>query len=195
MMTTFGLSIILQNAYLAAFTADSRSIDVGYASAPLRLGPFTTPMIYAIGFAIAVVVIGLVHFAVSRTSFGRDLRACAEDANAAAVMGVNVQRVRALTFALGAGCAAIGGVLIGMGLTFSPTAGGSYLFNNFAILVLGGIGSISGTLIGGVFLGLAESLGGVVLGDGWRDFVGIVIFLAVLALRPEGLLRSARAFR
>jgi branched-chain amino acid transport system permease protein len=193
MMTTFGLSVILQNAYLVAFSADSRSIAVGYAAAPLKLGPFTTPMIYAIGFAISVVVIGLVHFAVSRSGFGRDLRACAEDSNAAAVMGVNVQRVRALTFALGAACAAIGGVLIGVGLTFNPTIGGSYLFNNFAIIVLGGVGSISGTLIGGLVLGLAESLGAVALGDGWRDFVGIVIFLAVLALRPQGLLRTARA--
>jgi branched-chain amino acid transport system permease protein len=193
MMTTFGLSVILQNLYLVAFSADSRSIDVGYAAAPLRIGPFTTPMIYAVGFAISVVVIGLVHFAVARTGFGRDLRACSEDANAAAVLGVNAPRIRALTFALGAACAGVGGVLIGVGLTFSPTVGGGYLFNNFAVLVLGGVGSISGTLLGGLVLGLAESLGAVALGDGWRDFVGIAIFLAVLALRPEGLLRPARA--
>jgi branched-chain amino acid transport system permease protein len=193
MMTTFGLSIILQNVYLAAFAADSRSIDVSYAASPLRLGPFTTPTIYAIGFAVSVLIIGLVHFVVTRTAFGRDLRACAEDPNAAAVLGVNVVRIRALTFALGAACAAVGGVLIGVGLTFSPTSGATYLFNNFAVLVLGGVGNILGTLVGGLFLGLAESIGGVTLGDGWRDFVGIVIFLGVLALRPEGLLRSARA--
>jgi branched-chain amino acid transport system permease protein len=193
MMTTFGLSVILQNVYILAFSGDSRSIERPYATTPLRLGPFTVAEIYLIGFVISVVVIGLVHLLVAHTSFGRDLRASATDAAAAAVMGVDVRRVHALTFALGAACGAIGGVLIGIAFTFTPTVGAVYLLSDFAIIVLGGLGSIFGTLIGGIVLSVLQSLGGIALGDGYRDLVGLVIFLAVLALRPEGLLRPGRA--
>ena len=108
-------------------------------------------------------------------------------------MGVDVKRVHALTFALGAACAAIGGVLIGIAFTFTPTVGAVYLLTDFAIIVLGGLGSIVGTLVGGIALSVLQSLGGVALGDGYRDLVGLVIFLAVLAVRPEGLLRPGRA--
>jgi branched-chain amino acid transport system permease protein len=193
MMTTFGLSVILQNVYILAFSGDSRSIERDYATAALHLGPFTVAEIYLIGFAVSVVVIGLVHLLVSRTAFGRDLRASATDAAAAAVMGVDVKRVHAQTFALGAACAAIGGVLIGIAFTFTPTVGAVYLLTDFAIIVLGGLGSIAGTLIGGVALSVLQSLGGLALGDGYRDLVGLIIFLAVLAVRPEGLLRPSRA--
>jgi branched-chain amino acid transport system permease protein len=107
------------------------------------------------------------------------------------VIGGNVQRVHAQTFALGAGCAAIGGTLIGIAFSFTPASGASYLLTDFAIVVLGGLGNIAGTLVGGITLGILQSVGGVVLGDGYRDLVGLVLFLAFLALRPQGLLARA----
>ena len=192
MMTTFGISIILQNVFILFFSADTRSIERNYATAALTIGPVTVALIYLIGFLISVVVIVLVHLLVSRTGFGRDLRASATDAGAAAAIGVDVRRVHLLTFALGAACAAIGGTLIGITFSFTPTIGAGYLLTDFAIVVLGGLGNIFGTLVGGIMLGVLESFGAVVLGsDGYRELIGLLVFLIALALRPQGLLAGS----
>ena len=190
MMTMFGVSIILQNFYLFAFRADTRSIEAPYATRALQLGPVTVAEIYVIGFAVSVLLVLGVHLLVSRTTFGRDLRAASADPVAAAAIGVDVARVHALTFALGAACAAMGGVLIGTAFAFTPTAGATWLLISFAVVVLGGIGNIFGTLVAGLVLGLLQSLGAVLFGDGWRDFVGLALFLAVLALRPQGIVAA-----
>jgi branched-chain amino acid transport system permease protein len=188
MITTFGLSIILQNIFILGFSADTRAIDRDYASAPLSLGPVTVPLVYLIGFLISVVAFVAVHLLVSHTRFGRDLRASAIDSTAAAIVGVDVRRVYLLTFALGAACAGIGGTLIGVAFSFMPNTGGAYLLTDFAIVVLGGLGNIFGTLIGGITLGVLQSFAGVLLGDGYRDLVGLLVFLIALAVRPHGLL-------
>jgi len=192
MMTAFGVSIILQNAFLLAFTADSRAIDLPYAAAPLSVGPVTVPRIYLISFAVSVVAIVLVQLLVSRTRFGRELRASAADPAAAEVNGVDVRRVHALTFALGGACAGVGGALIGAALSFTPSTGATYLLTGFAIVVLGGLGNVFGTLVAGVALGVIQSAGGLVFGDGYRDLVGLVVFLLALTFRPQGMLSFAK---
>ena len=187
MMTTFGLAIVLENLFVLYFSADTRSIERDYATVPLALGLVSVPLVYVIGFVISVCAIVAVHFVISRTAFGRDLRASAVDPSAAAAVGVDVRRVHALTFALGAACAAAGGTLIGIIFSFTPASGANYLLTDFAIVVLGGMGNIFGTLIGGILLGVLQSLAGITLGDGYRDLVGLVLFLSVLAVRPQGL--------
>ena len=193
MMTMFAVSIILQNAFVLGFSADTRSIAVSYAAQPLTVGPVTVPLIYLIGFAISAVCILAVHWLVSSTGFGRDLRASAADPGAATTLGVDVGRVQMLTFALGVACAGVGGVLIGAAFQFGPSSGASYLLNSLAIVVLGGLGNVLGTLVGGVTLGALQSLGGLTLGDGYRDVVGMALFLAVLAFRPDGVVGGRRA--
>jgi branched-chain amino acid transport system permease protein len=191
MMTMFGVSIILQNLLLLGFSADSRTIEAAYAARPLHLGPVTVPQIYVIGFVVSVAIVGLVHLLVTRTAFGRELRASSADASAAAAMGVDVRRVHAFTFALGAACAAMGGVLIGTAFSFTPGSGATYLLVSFAVVVLGGVGNIFGTLVAGIAMGVMQSLGAVLLGDGYRDLVGLVLFLLALALRPHGISATA----
>jgi branched-chain amino acid transport system permease protein len=193
MMTMFAVSIILENLFVLAFSADTRSIERDYATLPLILGPVTVPLIYVIGFAIAVTLILAAHWLISRTRFGRDLRASAADSQAAEMLGVDVKRVQMLTFALGAACAGVGGTLIGAAFQFGPSSGGAYLLNSLAIVVLGGLGNVLGTLAGGLLLGLLQSIGGLTLGDGYRDLVGMALFLLVLALRPDGFLARARS--
>ncbi|RKP58416.1 branched-chain amino acid ABC transporter permease [Pararobbsia silviterrae] len=193
MMTMFGVSIILQNVYLLAFTADTRAIETTYAARPLHIGPATVSEIYLIGFAISVLLALAVHALITRTAFGRDLRAASADPSAAAVMGVDVGRVHALTFALGAACAAMGGVLIGTAFSFTPSTGATYLLISFAVVVMGGIGNIYGTLVAGIVLGVLQSIGALLFGDGYRDLVGLVLFLLVLTLRPQGLVKGVRS--
>ncbi len=193
MMTMFAVSIILENAFVLCFSADTRSIERDYATLPLTLGSVTVPLIYVIGFAIAVTLILLVHWLISRTRFGRDLRASAADAQAAETLGVDVRRVQMATFALGAACAGVGGTLIGAAFQFGPSSGGAYLLNSLAIVVLGGLGNVLGTLVGGLLLGFLQSIGGLTLGDGYRDLVGMALFLLVLAFRPDGFLARGRS--
>jgi branched-chain amino acid transport system permease protein len=192
MMTMFAISIILENVFVLAFSADTRSIALDYATRPLSLGPVTVPLIYMLGFAISAACILAVHWLVARTAFGRDLRASAVDAGAAATLGVDVKRVQMMTFALGAACAGVGGALIGAAFQFNPSSGGAYLLNSLAIVVLGGLGNVLGALVGGVALGALQSLGGLTLGDGYRDVVGMALFLVVLAVRPDGFLARSR---
>jgi branched-chain amino acid transport system permease protein len=193
MMTMFAVAIIAENLFVLGFSADTRSIARDYATLPLVLGPVTVPLIYAIGFAISVALIGLVHALITRTAFGRDLRASATDPQAAATLGVDVGRTQRLTFALGAACAAVGGVLIGSAFQFGPSSGGDYLLNSLAVVVLGGLGNVLGTLIGGLVLGVLQSVGGLAFGDGYRDLVGMAVFLLVLAFKPAGLWTRGRS--
>lgn len=192
MMTMFGLSIIVQNLLQLSFSADTRTLEAPYTARPVSLGPITVPEVYLIGFVLSVLIVGAVHLLVAHTAFGRALRASSADPQAAAVMGVDVRKVHAWTFALGAACAAMGGVLIGTAFSFTPSSGGSYLLISFAIVVLGGVGHIFGTLVAGIAMGLLQSVGAVVFGDGYRDLVGLWLFLLVLALRPEGIARAGR---
>ncbi len=192
MMTMFGVSIVLQNLFVVGFSANTRSIETGYSTSSLTVGPATVGWIYVIGFAISVATVVAAHLVVTRTSFGRDLRACAHDSVAAAVIGVNVGRVRMLTFAAGAACTAAGGTLMGLAFSFTPSSGAGFLLNSFAVVVLGGLGSILGTLVAGITIGVLQSLGGVLLGDGYRDLVALVVFLAALIIRPQGLMSMRR---
>jgi branched-chain amino acid transport system permease protein len=95
--------------------------------------------------------------------------------------------VYSLTYAVAASCAAIGGVLAGLAFSFTPTTGTGYLLTGFAVVVLGGLGSVKGTFLGGIVLGVVESVGAAIVGDGYRDFIGFAAFLIILALRPQGL--------
>jgi branched-chain amino acid transport system permease protein len=187
LLITFGVSVVLQNLYIQFFQPEVRSLKAPYAQANFQVGSLTVPWIFLIALGIAVVVLAATHVAITRTTFGQSLRASAEDPAAAAVMGVNVRRVHAATFAVAAAAAAIGGVLVGIMFSFSPTSGTTWLITGFAVVVLGGAGSIKGTLLGGLILGVLESLGATVTGDGWRTFIGYAIFLVVLSIRPSGL--------
>ena len=187
MMTTFALSLVMQNLFLAEFSADTRSIGEHYSTYPLSLFGVSVPLIYLVGFVISAALVLTVYVVIHRSAFGRDLRASAIDPVAAASVGVDVSRVHAMTFALGAACAAVGGVLIGIAFSFTPTTGATYLLTSFAVVVLGGMGNILGTLIAGMVLGEMQSVGALIFGDGSRDLVGLVLFLGALALRPAGI--------
>lgn len=187
LLTTFGLSIIAQNLLIFFLTGDTRSIDRPYTRSRLTLGELTVPHVYLIGFGVSLAVIAAAYVLINHSSFGRALRASSEDPVAAAVVGVSVRSVHARTYALGGAVAGTGGALLGMAFSFTPASGTDFLLTGFAVVVLGGLGSVPGTLAGGLALGVAESLGAAVFGDGYRLFFGLVIFLLFLAVRPAGL--------
>lgn len=187
MMTTLAISLILENLYLYFFSADTRSIGGSYTVMPLSFWGMTVPLIQIIGFFISIIVFFAVQIMIRYTALGRDLRASAVDPVAASSVGVNVKQVHAISFALGAACAAVGGVLIGAMFSFTPSTGSAYLLTSFAVVVMGGMGNIMGTFMAGILLGVLQSIGAFALGDGYRELIGLVVFLVVLAFRPTGL--------
>jgi branched-chain amino acid transport system permease protein len=187
LLTTFALSVIIQNLLVLLVSADTRSIDSGLGAARLEIGGVSVPLIYLVGFAVALAVCAAVHGLIAHSAFGRRIRASAENPLDAAVVGVPVRRLYALTFMLAAGVSGLGGALLAMVFAFTPSSGVEYLLTGFTVVVLGGLGSVVGTLIGGLALGLVESLAAAFFGDGYRLFAGLVAFLVFLALRPQGL--------
>jgi branched-chain amino acid transport system permease protein len=187
LLTTFALSVIGQNVFILIWSGDTQSLQASYATASLSVGGLRIPAMYLISFAIALVLCGGVHLLLQRTGLGREIRASSEDSVAAAGLGVNVTRVRVFVYGLAAACAAVGGVLVGLTFDFTPTSGLTYLLTGFAVVVLGGLGSVKGTLLGAILLGVIESVGASFFGDGYRDLIGFVAFLIVLSLRPQGL--------
>ena len=193
LLTTFGLSIIAQNVFILVWSGDTQALQASYSSSSIDVAGLGIPAMYAISFAVALVLCGAVHVLLQRTGLGREIRASSEDADAAAALGVDVRRVHALVYGLAAACAAVGGVLVGLTFDFTPTTGLTYLLTGFVVVVLGGLGSVKGTLLGALLLGVVESVGAAFFGDGYRDFIGFVAFLFVLSLRPQGLFGRVRA--
>jgi branched-subunit amino acid ABC-type transport system permease component len=187
MLTTFGISVIAQSLFIMIFSGDSQTLAAAYAARSVRVAGLHLPIMYLVSFAVGVGLCVLLDQAIRRTNFGREVRASSEDGEAAAALGVNVRRVHLLVFGIAAACTAIGGVLVGVTFAFTPTSGLTYLLSGFAVVVLGGLGSVRGTFLGALGLGLVESVGGSVFGDGYRDLVGFIVFLIVLSIRPQGL--------
>lgn len=188
-LVTFGMSIILQNALLETFTADSQGLDAG----PVENASVTLTSNLAIGWfpliimVAAVVVITGLNFFLTRTQLGRAFRATSDDQEAARLMGVNNRRVYGLAMGISLGIVALAGVVMGIRTTFDPLTGPLRLIFAYETVIIGGLGSSWGTLIGGVILGVAQALGAYA-SPGWGILAGHLVFLAVLAFRPQGLL-------
>jgi branched-chain amino acid transport system permease protein len=187
MLTTFGLSVIAQSIFILVWSGDTQSLPASYAAKSTVVLGLRVPITYLVSFAVAVVLFAAAQFLLQRTGVGREIRASSEDPGAAEALGVDVRRTHTLVYGLAAAFAAVGGVLVGTTFSFTPTSGLSYLLTGFAVVVLGGLGSVKGTFLGAIVLGVTESVGGAFGGDGYRDFVGFVVFLVVLSLRPQGI--------
>ncbi len=192
LLTAFGLSIIAQSLFLFYWTTNTRSINTVYSQVGLKVFGTYLPVMYLISFGLSLVLIAGVHLFMTRTYLGKAIRAATQDPQTAQVMGVNVKRVYAFTYALAAAIAALGGTLIGMTFSFVPSSGLSWLLKGFVIVVLGGMGSIVGTLAGALLLGVVEGIGAATMGTGYRDLIGLVIILVVLVARPTGLFGRAQ---
>jgi branched-chain amino acid transport system permease protein len=188
LVATFGLSIIAQTLFLLAWTSNDQALNAGYGLTGIDVIGTNIRTTLVISLGIGVVLVLATHFSLTRLRFGMALRAASEDPEAATSLGIDVKHVYAMTFAIGAALAAFGGVLIGVAFSLTPTAGLTWLLRAFTVIVLGGMGSILGTLAGGMAIALAEEYGSLAFGAQYRDLIVFSLLVLVLVIRPTGLL-------
>lgn len=187
LLITFGLSIILHNVLQEIFSADFRSLNAGpievasFAIGGVRIGWFALSILI-----VAILVYSAVHWIMNKTTFGRIVRATVDDPEISGLMGVDTRRIYSLGMGLSMAIVGISGALYGIKSSFSPLAGGDQLLFAFEAVIIGGLGSIWGTLLGGLALGIAQVVG-FSIHAGWGAFAGHVVFFLFLFFRPKGL--------
>ena len=187
LLVSFGLTLVIQNMAQWGFTADERAIPTAYTGAGLNLAGVTLPYTRLGSFGIALIVTLLLHFFLRRTYWGKAILATTEDWEAAELVGINIHRVYMMTFALGASLAAIAGTSVIITYGISPSIGIIWTLKALVVVVLAGTGSILGTFPAGILLGVVEEVSGAFIGPTYREVIGLVIFVLVLILRPQGL--------
>ncbi len=187
LLVTLGLAVAVENALLFAFRADTRTIDVAYAFQTIDLGFTFLAVPRLVGLiAVFAVAVALWLF-MSLTDTGRAIRAVAKEKLGAQLQGINVGHIYAVTFGLGAACVAIAACLLIPTYYVNPSAGNAFVLVAFTIVVLGVMGSVPGALIGGLTIGVVESMSSLFLGDSLGQVGIFLIFIAVLLVRPQGL--------
>jgi branched-chain amino acid transport system permease protein len=188
----FGLSLVLQNLAIRLWTADERGITTFYSGWVLRLGEINLPWNRLGNFAVAFLLILALHLFLTRTYLGKGIRATAEDWQAATLMGIDIRRTYLLAFALGTALAGAAGTLVTVGYAVSPVIGLEWTLRALVVIVLSGLGSVMGTFLGGLLLGVAEATSVLYIGGAYREVVGLVLFVLVLLVRPQGLFGKLR---
>jgi branched-chain amino acid transport system permease protein len=187
-LVTFGLAVVIENVLLERYSADSQGLAAGsIETASIRItDDLSVGWFRLIGLLVAVAVLAGLALFMARTRLGRALRAVADDRSTAELMGIDPHRINGMASALALATVAVAGVFLGIQTTFSPSDGNVLLLSAFEAVIIGGLGSLWGTLAGGVILGVAQTVGAQIE-PGWSALVGHLVFLAVLVARPTGL--------
>ena len=193
MLLTFGVALMLQNAMIWVFSPDMKSITPSYAFASFKLGPVNFDAVRVSALAASLVLLSLLALFLKFSPLGRVIRATAQQTMAAQLCGVNVRHVYALTFAVSAAFAGAAGIVIGIILPFSPADEGNWTLNAFVVVVLGGVGSPAGALIGGLLLGIVNTLTAQYVGPAFPNVTMFLLLVLLLLIRPHGLLGNAFA--
>ena len=189
LLVTFGLSVVIQNILLELFSADSRRLQLPWLEmTSVRIGDqLAIGLMPATVFVVAVVVIGAIEILLHWTDLGRAFRATSDDTDTARLYGVSNRNIYAVATAIALAVVSIAGVLLGIRTIFDPTIGPARLLYAFEVVIIGGLGSLWGTLVGGVILGVAQAIGAA-FDPSWDTLAGHLVFLAVLLFRPRGLI-------
>lgn len=185
---TFGIEIFLTNISNLLFTADFRSITPSYSGSGLALGGILIPYIRLGICFTALCLTYLLNLFLNKTKTGNAIKATSLDIEGAQLVGVHIGKIYTFTFSLSAAIAGAAGSLIAIVAAISPYMGGIYTFKAALIVCLGGLGSIPGVIVGGLLLGLAETMGSHFISPGYKEFIGFVLLIFILILRPEGLM-------
>jgi branched-chain amino acid transport system permease protein len=187
LLVTLGLAIVLENVALLLFKSDTRTIETSYTLTTVQIGPAFIALPKLVAFAGALVACALLLWAVARTDLGRAIRAVAKEKHGAKLMGIDVDHIYAMSFGIGLACLGAAACFLLPAYYVNPQVGAGFVLVAFTIVVLGGMGSFGGALLGGLLIGVVESLGGLFLGESLGQIGIFAIFIAVLLFRPQGL--------
>jgi branched-chain amino acid transport system permease protein len=189
-LLTFGLNLIAINVLLFLFKSDFRSVTPSYSGQGLELGSIVLPYIRLASLAIALVLAAGLAVVLNRTRTGSAIQAVAADRDAAQLVGIDLRHIYAVTYGLAAACAGVAGGLIAMMQAITPTAGEPYTLQAFVVVILGGLGRVSATVVGGLVFGLIEAFGQSIPGSGsvFANAIAFGVMVLVLVTRPQGLL-------
>jgi len=188
LLIAFGLSVILQNLAIQFWTADERGIPVDYAGKAVTVLGVRFPAVPLISLGVAVICLVALQLFLQKTYTGKAIRATVQNWEAASLMGIDIHKIYILSFAIGAALAGAAGTLVAANYSIFPVMGLDWTMKALIVMVLGGLGSIPGTLIGGIILGVTEGATSFFISNNYREVAGLVLFLLVLILRPQGLL-------
>jgi branched-chain amino acid transport system permease protein len=193
MLIMIGAWIVMQNFEVLVWGSVAKSIPAPFPNEPLTIGTISISGLRGAVLCVALAMIAAAYLVIHRTRLGKAMRATFQDSSTAALMGVRVNRIYTLTFAFGSGLAAAAGALLGPVFVVTPNMGDIASLKAFAIVILGGLGNITGATIGGFILALVEEIGAGYISSGYRDAMGFVIIILVLLVKPTGLFsRSER---
>lgn len=187
LLVTMGVSIVLENLALYLWRSDTRTIDTSYALQMIDIGSVSISLPRVLGFEGAFVVCFLLWLFMTATDTGRSIRAVATERHGAKLTGVNVEHTFAVSFGIGCACLGVAACLLLPSYFVSPSVGLSFVLIAFTTVVLGGMGSFVGALVGGLIVGITESLGGFYLGENLGQLGIFIIFIVILLVRPTGL--------
>ncbi len=187
LLVTLGISIVMENLALLAFQSDTRTIDTAYTLSTVQIGPAFIALPKLIAFGGALVVSALLLFMINRTDLGRAIRAVSKEKQGARLMGIDVDHIYAMSFGIGLACLGAAACFLLPAYYVNPQVGNGFVLVAFTIVVFGGMGSFGGALLGGLVIGVVESLGGLFLGESLGQIGIFLIFIGVLLFRPQGL--------
>lgn len=189
---TVGLLIVMENGALLGFGSQIRSVTTAYQAASLQFGPFFVSLPYLYAFLMSIVAGTALWWLLHRSWLGLAIRATAADPMAGRLVGIDIERTMALAFGLGVGLTALGGAVVLPYLSVSPTAGSQFVVLMFTVAVVGGLGSIPGAVVGGLVVGVVTSVSALLFPIQLQNLVLFLVFIAILALRPDGLWGRSR---
>lgn len=188
LLLTLGITLFIVNLIMVLFKADPRVIQSDISGTRMFIGEVMISFPRLVAFAGGITIATALFLFMGRTDLGKAIRASAEEREGSALVGINVKRIHLIAFGLGAACAGAAGVLMTPFFTLTPTAGDTFIMIMFAVVVLGGMGNMLGSLLGGIIIGLVESLGAVFLPGSSRLLGVFLVFILILLFRPTGLL-------
>lgn len=187
-IATFGLLIFLENLALFLWSPDWRTIETGYAALAINIGGILISVPRLLAFVIALALAGILYLIIARTDIGIAIRATAQNRTAAALMGIDVPRVYRVVFGIGLACTGVAGGLLMTFYYVYPTVGLIWALTAYIVCVLGGLGNFVGAIVGGLIIGMAESLGALVLSPSLKHLISFAAFIIILLVRPRGIL-------
>jgi branched-chain amino acid transport system permease protein len=187
LIIAFGIALIIQNSIQIITDPQSRGMSTAYSMASFKLGAFQFPVSYLMNFGVALILMVAFSLFLKKTYLGRAITAASQDKKAAQLMGINTKTIYGVAFAIAMISAAVAGTFLGLTFPFQPTSGTQFLIIAFGVVIIGGLGSLFGTFLGGLMLGMVQTLSGYFFGSAAQMLFVYLAVLLVLAIRPQGL--------